>query len=82
MSVHIIIGESFGGNFSASGSYYGDVVFAGLGISDPDKGWDDLKDLDVKGKVVLILDALRPGYKYAPGRLLFQQIEYNYFSPA
>lgn len=67
-------GESFGGSFSASGTYSGDVVFAGLGISDPDKGWDDLKDLDVKGKVVIILDALRPGYKYAPGRYYFNRL--------
>lgn len=31
------------------------LVFAGYGISAPDKGYDDYKDLDVKGKVVLIL---------------------------
>jgi hypothetical protein len=54
--------QAFGGNFSESGSYQGSVVFAGLGISDPANGWDDLKDLDLKGKIVIILDALRPGY--------------------
>lgn len=31
------------------------VVFAGYGISAPDKGYDDYKDIDVKGKIVLIL---------------------------
>ncbi|HEY3324776.1 MAG TPA: M20/M25/M40 family metallo-hydrolase [Planctomycetota bacterium] len=31
------------------------VVFAGYGISAPDKGYDDYKDLDVKGKIVLVL---------------------------
>lgn len=60
-------GQAFGGNFSFSGSYSGNVVFAGLGISDPGHNWDDLKDLDLRGKIVIILDALRPGYKYASG---------------
>ena len=35
---------------------YNDVVFAGYGIVDSAKGIDDYKGLDVKGKVVLILD--------------------------
>jgi len=60
-------GRAFGGNYSVSGSYSGKVVFAGLGVSDPENGWDDLKDLDVRGKVVVILDALRPGYKTPMG---------------
>lgn len=54
-------GKEFSGNFSRSGSYRGDVVFAGLGISDPQSGWDDLKDMDLRGKIVIILDAQRPG---------------------
>jgi hypothetical protein len=54
-------GKAFGGNFSVSGSYSGSIVFAGLGISDPDNGWDDLKDLDLTGKIVIILDDQRPG---------------------
>ncbi|MCE5345799.1 MAG: M28 family peptidase [Bacteroidales bacterium] len=54
-------GKGFGGNFSVSGSYSGDVVFAGLGFSDPENGWDDLKGLDLKGKIVVIMDAQRPG---------------------
>jgi hypothetical protein len=60
-------GKSFGGNFSTSGSYSGNVLFAGLGISDAEHDWDDLKGLDLKGKVVVILDAERPGTKYALG---------------
>jgi hypothetical protein len=60
-------GKSFGGNFSTSGSYSGNVLFAGLGISDAEHDWDDLKGLDLKGKVVVILDAERPGTKYAMG---------------
>ncbi|HYG77651.1 MAG TPA: M20/M25/M40 family metallo-hydrolase, partial [Planctomycetota bacterium] len=31
------------------------LVFAGYGISAPDRGYDDYKDLDVKGKIVLVL---------------------------
>ena len=46
----------------ASGSFpdnlrvRGPVVFAGFGITAPELGYDDYKGLDVKGKVVLILD--------------------------
>ncbi|MCB9851988.1 MAG: M20/M25/M40 family metallo-hydrolase [Phycisphaerales bacterium] len=41
--------------FSADGSFAGDVVFAGYGISDGDNGYDDYAGIDVKDKVVLIL---------------------------
>ena len=67
-------GQSFGGNFSVNGSYTGEVVFAGLGISDPENGWDDLKDLDLRGKIVIILDALRPGYKNATGPYYYSRL--------
>jgi hypothetical protein len=60
-------GRDFNGSFQASGSYWGNVVFVGLGISDPEAGWDDLKGLDLKGKVVIILDEQRPGSKYVLG---------------
>jgi hypothetical protein len=33
-------GKAFSGNFLTSGSYWGDVVFARLGISEPETGWD------------------------------------------
>lgn len=32
-----------------------EVVFAGYGISEPDFGWDDLKDLDIEGKMVILM---------------------------
>ncbi len=32
----------------------GDVVFVGHGISAPEFGWDDFKDLDVSGKVLVL----------------------------
>lgn len=61
-------GKAFSGNFTRSGSYSsGDVVFAGLGISDPQNGWDDLKDMDLRGKIVIMLDAQRPGTVFPLG---------------
>jgi hypothetical protein len=32
-----------------------EVVFVGYGISEPDYGWDDLKDLDIEGKMVILM---------------------------
>lgn len=60
-------GKDFSGQFVRSGSYAGGVVFAGLGISEPDEGWDDLKDLDLRGKIVVILDAQKPGTTFPLG---------------
>jgi Zn-dependent M28 family amino/carboxypeptidase len=54
-------GKSFGGNFSNSGSYSGDALFVGLGISNPEKTWDDLKDLELANKMVILLDEPLPG---------------------
>ncbi len=56
-------GKSFGGNYSSSGSYSGEAVFIGLGISNPEKGWDDLKDIDLTNKMVILLDEPVPGQK-------------------
>ena len=67
-------GQDLGGNFTVSGSYSGDVVFAGLGISDPDHGWDDLKGLDLSGKVAVILDIPRKGYENPVGRSYFNRL--------
>lgn len=33
----------------------GEVVFAGYGIWSPNRGWDDYKDADLRGKIVLVL---------------------------
>ncbi|HEY2991773.1 MAG TPA: M28 family peptidase [Methylomirabilota bacterium] len=41
---------------SADGAQEGDVVFAGYGITAPDVGWDDYAGLDVRGRVVLVLE--------------------------
>lgn len=41
--------------YSGSGKVEAEVVFVGYGIAAPDRGWDDYADLDVRGKVVLVL---------------------------
>jgi aminopeptidase YwaD len=41
--------------FSGSGELDVPVVFAGYGITDPQRGYDDYAGLDVRGKAVLIL---------------------------
>jgi hypothetical protein len=60
-------GKDFCGSFARSGSYMGDVVFAGMGISDPLTGHDDLAGLDLRGKIVVILDAQLPGTVFPLG---------------
>lgn len=56
--------------FSASGSAQGEVVFAGYGTRAPDLKYDDYANLDVKGKIVLILrfgpDGDDPASRFAP----------------
>jgi hypothetical protein len=38
----------------------GDIVFAGLGLEAPEQDWDDFSDVDIKGKIVVMLDASLP----------------------
>lgn len=52
--------KNFGGSFRSSGTFAGDVVFVGFGLSAPDQGWDDHGDLDLSGKVVVLLDGKLP----------------------
>ncbi len=48
-------GVDYMGMFAGSDSFSAPVVFAGYGIVEKSIGWDELKTLDVKGKIVLIL---------------------------
>jgi hypothetical protein len=41
---------------SADGRQEADLVFAGHGITAPDLGWDDYAGLDVRGRMVLVLE--------------------------
>ena len=40
--------------FTGSGNVSAPVVFAGFGLSLPERGWDDYAGLDVAGKIVLV----------------------------
>lgn len=42
-------------SFSSKGDIDGDLVFVGYGITNPDQEHDDYADIDVEGKVVLML---------------------------
>lgn len=53
-------------SFSESASFQGEVVFVGYGISAPEIGYDDFKDQDVKGKVVVALRGLPSGNPSGP----------------
>jgi hypothetical protein len=41
--------------YSGFGQVEADVVFVGFGLTAPELGWDDYRDIDVKGKVVATL---------------------------
>jgi Zn-dependent M28 family amino/carboxypeptidase len=45
----------WGGSATPQGSARGELVFVGYGSSAPEYRWDDFKDVDVKGKVLLVL---------------------------
>ena len=49
-------------NFSSDDSFSGGVVFCGYGITNPDKTYDDYKDIDLTGKVALMLDGEPPSW--------------------
>jgi hypothetical protein len=42
-------------DFSSHGEFRGELIFAGYGITAPEYGHDDYADLDVTGRVVLVL---------------------------
>ncbi|MBK9389021.1 MAG: hypothetical protein IPN68_02085 [Bacteroidetes bacterium] len=46
-------GKSFGGNFTSGGTYSGTVLFAGT-------GYDEIKNIDLRGKIVVIIDEQKP----------------------
>lgn len=47
-------------SYSSSGEASGELVFAGYGISAPDLKYEDLKDLDLKGKIAVVM-------RFSPG---------------
>src|SRR3712207_3858315 len=45
----------WGGSAAPQGAARGELVFVGYGAAAPEHRWDDFKDVDVKGKVLLVL---------------------------
>ena len=54
-----------------------EIVFAGFGIVAPEYGWNDYRDLDVKGKTVIVL-VNDPGL-YTGNKTLFKGREMTYY---
>jgi hypothetical protein len=67
-------GREMGGNFSASGSYSGEVVFTAINIADPVRGWSEQDNPDVRNKVIVILDAMPAGSEPPTGRAYFSRL--------
>jgi len=53
------------------------LVFAGYGITAPEYGWDDYKDVDVRGKIVAIMN-FNPPFKGPGVRLWYGRWDYKY----
>jgi hypothetical protein len=65
-------------SFGGGGKFGGDIVFAGYGLDDAAQNYKDFKDVDVKGKVVIVMrrnprqeeepqDGMGPGAGPGPG---------------
>jgi len=46
--------------YSGFGKVKGRIVFAGYGISEPEKGWDEYENIDVSGAIVLAVREVPP----------------------
>src|SRR5207248_1804249 len=56
-------------------------VFAGYGIVAPEHGWDDYKDADVRGKVVVLLN-FNPPFAGEGVRLWYGRWDYKFLTAA
>jgi hypothetical protein len=73
--------DYFPGSNSASGTVSGEIVYVGFGISAPELNYDDYKNIDVKGKILLMetgipfsgKDSLKKWEPYSYHRYKFQQ---------
>jgi Zn-dependent M28 family amino/carboxypeptidase len=57
------------------------LVFAGYGITAPEHGWDDYKDVDVRGKVVVLMN-FNPPFQGPGVRLWYGRWDYKYENAA
>jgi len=58
-----------------------DLVFAGYGIVAPEYGWDDYKNVDVRGKVVVLMN-FNPPFAGEGVRLWYGRWDYKYITAA
>jgi hypothetical protein len=57
------------------------LVFVGHGIVAPEYGWDDYKDADVRGKIVVLMN-MNPPFKGEGVRLWYGRWDYKYLTAA
>src|SRR5438105_8856000 len=57
------------------------LVFAGYGITAPEYGWDDYKDADVRGKIVVLMN-FNPPFQGERVRLWYGRWDYKYMNAA
>ena len=57
------------------------LVFVGYGITAPEYGWDDYKDVDVRGKVVVVMN-FNPPFQGPGVRLWYGRWDYKYVNAA
>ncbi|HVY55678.1 MAG TPA: M28 family peptidase, partial [Thermodesulfobacteriota bacterium] len=69
-------------SLSASGTVSGELVFAGYGISAPEQGYDDYGDVDVRGKIVLILRGSPSGIDYRSHLYDYASLRYKSLTAA
>lgn len=55
------------------------IVFVGYGITAPEYGWDDYANVDVKGKIVLVMN-YNPPFKGEGVRLWYGRWDYKYIN--
>jgi len=58
-----------------------DLVFAGYGIVAPEYGWDDYKNVDVRGKIVVLMN-FNPPFAGEGVRLWYGRWDYKYITAA
>jgi hypothetical protein len=74
-------GIDFTNMTSTTGSIEAPVVFAGYGITEKEIGWDDFKNFDVKGKIVLVISEA-PGKDDPKSPFQKKELKDKYFPPA
>ena len=57
------------------------VVFVGYGITAPEYGWDDYKDVDVRGRIVVVMN-FNPPFQGPGVRLWYGRWDYKYINAA